>query len=338
MDKGNRMRSSAIRRIAATALLAGVLLVSGCSPQGAGQSGAPVSSSAQAPATVKIGTLATQDTLPLWVAEQKTYFAEAGAKDVEIITFQSAQELQAAFSAGTVNAMMTDIIVAANLQAAGIKVVLPTVMLGATTDQGRFAIVSAPGQKLASMADLKGVPVGAASHTITEYVLDKLMEEAGVAAADVKTEEIPKMPIRFQLLMSGKIKAASLPEPFVSLAVRQGAQIVPGGDDTKAKSNISQSVLCVNREFADSAGGSAAVSALLKAWDKAVADINADPGSFRATLVSKARLPEPLSASYAVSTYPSAQAPTADEIQPVLDWMKAKGYLTAGVTPADLLP
>ena len=28
----------------------------------------------------------------------------------------------------------------------------------------------------------------------------------------------------------------------------------------------------------------------------------------------------------------------AQEIQPVLDWMKTKGYLTADVKPADLLP
>ena len=211
-------------------------------------------------------------------------------------------------------------------------------MLGATTDQGRFAIVSAPGQKVGSIADLKGVPVGTASLTITEYVLDKLMEEAGVSAADVKKEEVDKMPVRFQLLMSGKLKAASLPEPFVSLAEKQGAQIVPGGDDTKAKNNISQTVLAVNRKFADTEDGAATVTALLKAWDKAVADINANPDSFRSTLVSKARLPEPLATSFAVSTYPTATAPTAEQVQSVLDWMKTKGYLKAEVTPQDLLP
>lgn len=333
------MSKSAIGSAAAAALLAGVLVLTGCSVAGTDQSATPAKPAGSvAPAAVKIGTMATQDTLPFWVAEEKGYFSAAGIKDVEIVTFQSAIELQAAFSVGSVNAMMTDIMVAANMQASGIKVVLPTIMLGATTGQGRFAIVSAPGQKFASMADLKGVPVGTASHTITEYVLDKLMDEAGVGAADIKKEEVDKMPVRFQLLMSGKLKAASLPEPFVSLAAKQGAQIVPGGDDAKAKNNISQSVLCVNRAFAETGGGAATVAALLKAWDRAVTDINANPDSFRTTLVSKARLPEPLATSYAVSTYPMAQAPTPAQIQPVLDWMRAKGYLKADVTPADLLP
>jgi len=332
------MRTSTIARGALALMIAGLLLVTGCSATTTNQSDQP---QAQAPVTaapIKIGTLATQDSLPLWVAEQKGYFAEAGVDSVEIVPFQSAMELQTAFSAGAIDAMMTDIMVAANLQASGVKVVLPMTMLGASTDQGRFAIVAAPGQKFGSMADLKGVPVGTASLTITEYVLDKLMAEAGVASADVKKEEVDKVPVRFQLLMSGKLKAASLPEPFVSLAEKQGASVVPGGDDTKAKNNISQSVLAVNREFTGTEAGAATVAGLLKAWDKAVADVNADPGSFRTTLVSKARLPEPLAADFAVSSYPTATAPTEAQVQAVLDWMQAKGYLKAEVTPADLLP
>lgn len=291
-----------------------------------------------APAPITIGTLATQDSLPLWVAEERGYFTDAGLGEVEIITFQSAQELQAAFTAGSVNALMTDIMVAANLHASGTEVVIPTVMLGATPEQGRFAIVAAPGESFDSMEDLAGVPVGTASLTITEYVLDALMAEAGVDASDVEKEEVDKMPVRFELLMSGQLRAASLPEPFVSLAELQGAKVVPGGDDTEAGTNISQSVLCVNREFAGSAEGDAAVQALLDAWDAAVADINAEPDSFRQTLVDKARLPQPLATTYRVSSYPAAGPPTSEMIDSVLRWMREKGYLNADISPEDLLP
>jgi len=332
------MHTSAFKRFAAALLVIGLLLITGCAAKSADQPAKPAASGTVSAAPIKIGTLATQDSLPLWVAEQKGYFKDAGLTDVEIVPFQSAMELKTAFAAGAIDAMMTDIMVSANLNASGNKVVLPMIMLGATKEQGRFAIVGAPGSTFTSMTDLKGVPVGTASVTITEYVLDKLMEEAGVAATDVKKEEVVKVPVRFQLLMSGKLKAASLPEPFVSLAEKQGAKIVPGGDDTKGKNNISQTVLAVNREFTGTDSGAASVAALLTAWDKAVADINADPGSFRSTLVSKARLPKPLATDFAVSTYPTASAPAADQVQVVLDWMKAKGYLKAEVVPADLLP
>lgn len=329
------MRGS--NRAAVSAALA-LMLVAGVVT--AGCTGTPPKTTpepAAKPSAVKIGTLATQDALPLWVAEQKGYFAQEGLPKVEIITFQSAQEEQAAFTAGAVDALMTDVIVSAKLRASGTKVKLPTIMLGANTEQGRFAVVGAPKTEFKSMADLKGVPVGIGSATITEYIFDKLMEEAGVAAGDIKGEEVPKMPIRFQLLMSGQLKAASLPEPFVSLAEMQGAKIVPGGDDTKAQDNISYSVLCVNAAFAEKAEGKAALDGLLKAWDKAVTDINATPDDFRQTLVTKANLPAPLATSYKVSDYPEAAPPTTGQIQSVLDWMKQKGYLTAEVTPEQLI-
>lgn len=324
--------------LAAAVLAVAVFALAGCSSadETDAEAGSP---GAQAPeaAPLVIGTLATQDALPLWVAEEQGHFADAGLADVEIVTFQSAQECQAAFTAGSVDALMTDIIVAAKLQAAGTPVYIPTVMLGADTAEGRFAIVAAPGSGVTSLQDLAGTPVGTAAGTITEYVLDRLMAEAGVNAADVVKEEVPKMPVRFQLMMSGQLKAASLPEPFVSLAEQQGATIVAGGDDTTASENISQSVLVVSREYIEAKGGAAALDALLEAWDAAVADLSATPDDFRTTLVAKAGLPEALADTYEVSSYPMAEPPTAEQVQSVLDWMAERGYLTAEVTPADLL-
>lgn len=305
---------------------------------GCAKDAAPATPDAEVtPASLKVGTLATQDALPLWVAEDKGYFTAEGLPEVEIVTFQSAQECQAAFASGAVDALMTDIIVAAKLQASGTPVKIATVMLGADTSQGRFAIMAAPNSGITSLAALKGIPVGTAASTITEYILDELMAEDGVAEADVAKEEVAKMPVRYQLLMAGQLKAAVLPEPFVSLAGQGGATIIPGGDDTLAAENVSQSVLAVSRDYLASAEGAAALEAALKAWDSAVADINATPDDFRQTLVDKAGLPAPLATTYRVSEYPKAGQPTSEDVQRVLDWMAKRGYLTADVAPADLL-
>lgn len=326
-----------LSRIGIAVALVGTFALSGCG-QGAQTPADRTDTPAEVEAApIKIGTLATQDALPLWVAEERGYFADNGLENVEIVTFQSAQEEQVAFTSGSVDALMTDLIVTANLHESGTPVEVATVMLGATTEQGRFAVVAAPNSGIGSMADLKGVPIGLGSATVTELVVDKLGEEAGLSAADLEKEEVKKVPVRFELLMQGKLKAASLPEPFVSLATLSGATIPEGGDDTKASTNISQSVLTVSSEFADSEGGAAAVDAVLAAWDAAVADINADPNSFRQTLVDKARLPAPLAESYEVSQYPSAALPANEDVQMVLDWMREKGYLKSEVAPADLL-
>ncbi len=300
------IRRAVLARATMAAMLVAVVLVSGCSA-----ADKPAEPAAQTPAVepspVKIGTLPTEDSLPLWVAEDMGYFATNGLNDVEIVTFQSAQERDAAFASGAIDAYMGDIIAAANLEAGGAPNTIETVMLGADQSQGRFAVVVPPKSEVKSLTELKGVPVGTSSATIQEYVLDGLMAEAGVAETDVKKEEVKKVPVRFELLMAGKLKGAALPEPFVTLAEQGGATIV--GDDTKATANLSQTVLVFSDTYLAEAGGRAAADAVLEAWDVAVGDINKAPENYRKALVEKARLPEPLAETYNVNTYPTAQVP-----------------------------
>lgn len=316
-----------ISRLFATALLGTALLASGCTP---------TQSTTETPAAevelmpVKIGVLPTEDSLPLWAAEEAGYFAEEGLPSVELVPFQSAQERDVAFTSGAIDAFMGDMIAVANLEAAGTECSILTVMLGADQSQGRFGIVVAPGSDITSLEQLAGVPVGTSSATIQEYVLDGLMAEAGVPADQVKVEEVKKVPVRFELLMNGQLKAAALPEPFLSLAEKDGAVLV--GDDTKAETNLSQTVMVFSDAYLSREAGSDSADAVLKAWDRGVADVNADPDAFRNMLVEQARMPEALAESYAINTYPTRALPAKDRVDAVLEWMRDKGYLSADVT------
>lgn len=322
----NRTARTLLAAMLSIALVAGL---AGCSkPAASTGTTAPV-----APAKVRIGTLPTEDSLPLWVAERDGLFKKAGL-DVTIQVFQSAQERDAALTAGAIDGFMGDLIAAATLRAGGVPVKVATIMLGATPAEGRFGIAVKPGSKVTSIQELANVPVGTSSATIQEYVLDELLLTAGVSAARIKKEEVKKVPVRFELLMSGKLAAAALPEPFLSLAEKTGAKVLL--DDTQG-ANISQTVLVFSQKYLDDPAGSTAVTKLLGAWDTAVGTINAAPDSFRALLVDKARLPAPLATSYPVNTYPTAQLPVETDVQAVLDWMQSAGLLKVPVTYADLM-
>ncbi|HET6352501.1 MAG TPA: ABC transporter substrate-binding protein [Coriobacteriia bacterium] len=326
-------RSSRMLTLIVAVLAIAALVLSGCTAPKADTAKTPATApttEAAAPLPIKIGVLPTEDSLPLWVAEQKGYFGKNGLPSVEIVVFQSAQERDAAFASGAIDGFMGDIIAAANLEAGGSPGTILTIMLGADQSQGRFGVVVPPKSKVTKLTELADVPVGTSSATIQEYVLDKLMAEGGVADAKVKKEEVKKVPVRFELLMAGKLKAAALPEPFLSLAEAGGAKVI--GDDTKSKSNISQTILFVSDKFLSTPGGTESADAVLKSWDEAVADVNAAPGTFRTMLVEKARLPKPLEKTYKVNTYPTAQVPAQADVDAVLAWMEGKGYLKKDVT------
>ncbi|MDZ4168471.1 MAG: ABC transporter substrate-binding protein [Coriobacteriia bacterium] len=332
------IRQFRFARLAVAGAAASLLLVAGCTSPAQPTQTNPEPPAAVPPIAIKIGTLPTEDSLPLWVAEDKGYIGEEGVPGFEIVVFQSAQERDVAFASGAIDGYMGDIIASANLEAAGTGVTLATVMLGADQSQGRFGIAAPKGWKgatgIEALTELAGVPVGTSSATIQEYVLDGLMAEAGVPADQVKVEEVKKVPVRYELLMSGKLKAAALPEPFLSLAESEGAVLV--ADDTTSKSNLSQTVLGISDTFMSEAGGTETVDALMRAWDRAVADINADPEAYRPLLVEQARLPKPLETTYQVNTYPTHTLPTKAEVDAVITWMKGKGYLESEVTYEDL--
>lgn len=284
-------------------------------------------------APVRIGVLPTEDSLPLWVAAEEGLFEKAGL-EVEFINFQAAAERDAAFTAGEIDAFMGDIIAAALLEQGGSGVTIGTVMLGATAAEGRFGIAVPADSAYQDLTALAGVPVGTSSGTIQEYVLDGLMRQAGVPADKVAKEEVKKVPVRFELLMKGQLKAAALPEPFLALAEAQGAKIL--ADDTKGE-NISQTILGFSDEYLAAEGGIESMTKLLEVWDEAVDVVNADPEAYRATLVEQAKLPEPIAGTYKINTYPKADSPTEDQISAVLSWMETKDLLGKPVTFEDLV-
>ncbi len=284
-------------------------------------------------APVRIGVLPTEDSLPLWVAADEGLFTKAGL-DVEFVNFQAAAERDAAFTAGEIDAFMGDIIAASLLEQGGSGVTIGTVLLGSTAAEGRFGIAVPADSAYQDLTALAGVPVGTSSGTIQEYVLDGLMRQAGVSQDKVTKEEVKKVPVRFELLMKGQLKAAALPEPFLSLAQTQGARIL--ADDTKGE-NISQTILGFSDEYLAAEGGIESMTKLLEVWDEAVDVVNADPEAYRATLVEQAKLPEPIAGSYKINIYPKADSPTQDQVDAVLTWMETKDLLGKPVTYEDLV-
>lgn len=281
------------------------------------------------PITIRIGTLQTDDILPLWAAADDGTAAAAGL-NLDIQTFASAQDQITAVTAGQIDAIMTDMVVPVQLSAAG------TPMRAVTRLQGAPAgIVAGADAGITSLADLAGVAAGCASPTIMEYIYDKALTDAGVPADQIKTEEIKKLPVRLQMLQSGNIAAAVLPWTLYSLAVQQGAVPLLGVDQAGP---YSSTVLAFRDAWLTSTPDLADIVArLLGVWDAAVAKIDADPNSYQRLLADKAQLPAPLDTTYQVRQYPTHALPDQTQFESVVAWMLAKGYISSSIAYADLV-
>lgn len=280
---------------------------------------------------LKIGSLPIEDNLAILVAEQNGYFAEENLQ-VELIPFQSPVESQSAFQSGELDGMVTDMLIAAMLKGSGEKLKVTSLTLGATPEEGRFAIVAAPNSSIASIADLKGKSIGISSNSIIEYVTDGLLTDAGMDPNEVEKIVVAKIPVRLEMLLNNQIDAITVPDPHITYTVAQGAKIV--AEDTQGR-NLSQAVLIMTEKALNEK--KEALISFYKAYTKAVQDLNQHPEKYKELLVKNANIPASIADEYKIQRYPEPQLPAVQEVEDVFAWLKQKGLLKTEVTYEDFV-
>ncbi|MHB0965073.1 MAG: ABC transporter substrate-binding protein [Bellilinea sp.] len=299
-------------------LLSASLLLAACGP-----------TPAAAPTTIKVALLPVLDVLPMVVAQQEGLYTKHNLV-VEIIPVSSAPERDQLIAAGQTDAIMNELTSVMFLNQEKIQVQAVRYARTATADQALFSIMAGKDSGITDAQGLKGQPIGISQGTIIEYLTDRLLTAEGFTAADLNFVAVPKIPDRMSLLASGELKAATLPEPFVTLSKQSGA--VTALDDT-AHPEYSFSIITFSKAMIDA--NPEAVKAFLTAVEEAVELINNDPQKYATLMVDQKMMPAPLAETFKVPTYPTKGVPTEAQFLDVLEWVKAKGYLSVDLSYAD---
>jgi NitT/TauT family transport system substrate-binding protein len=285
-------------------------------------------------AKLKIAQMPVIDSLPFWVAAKEGYYKQEGV-DVELLTFKSPNERDAALQSGEVDGMMADIMTSASLMASGgTKLKLTSLALGATKEESPFAIIAAPNSGITTPADLKGVEIGISNASIIDYVTEKLMKDQGFSAADIKTTNIQQINIRFEALMSGQIKAATLPEPWITLATAKGAKVILN-DAKDGKGNYSVSVITFSDKAIQEKAES--IKRFFIAYNRAVNDIRMNPEGFFDLLNTEGKVPLEAKATYKNVPPSFAQAPKKEDVDSIVQWMVERKIITTPLTYEQLV-
>src|SRR5262249_10563873 len=160
---------------------------------------------------------------------------------------------------------------------------------------GQYFILSGPNSGIRDVNGLKGVPIGMADANISAYVTNRLLKAEGLSEADIKLVTFPKVTDLLAALSSGSVKAATIPDPTASVAVAAGSMVVlsDAAHPEYGNSEISFSADFVNKN-------PDAVRAFLAAWEKGVADVNADKTRWFGVLAQNNLLPPALMGKYAL--------------------------------------
>ncbi len=167
--------------------------------------------------------------------------------------------------------------------------------------------------QLQSPRDLANVPIGINDFTGSHYTTVALLEGA-IPKDQVKVSHIGAPEVRLQALKDGRVRAATVMEPFISLALKQGAHII-ALTFYRGAEIISPDLqpLDVERYF--------------KVLDKAVDLINADFKRYahHITAIAKDDIsPDELDSRFV--RYTHAQRYSPELFDPAYHWMRDRGF------------
>jgi len=264
-------------------------------------------------APLKLALLPIPDAFPAYVAEAQNFFAAEGI-EVQLLPVGSAAERDQLMQAGQIDGMINDLLSSASLNRDKTRVKIIAIARAPLAGSPLFRIVAGKDSPVKSIGDLAGTPIAISRNTLNEYVAGKML--AALPPNSIVYQSLPSLPERLQLLLSGRIEAAVLPDPLGFAALTAGAREIVNDLSIAdySVSSISFAAAAVERKTAE-------VKAFMRAWDKACIAINGNPEQFRPLFLHKIRVPKDIAAAYPIPQMPRHAVPEKKQWDEVMAWM-----------------
>jgi len=269
--------------------------------------------------------MSSTDLLPYSIAKEKGFFDKYGV-NVEIQKFYSANDRDAAFQTKSIDGTITDLTGAIIQKANGIDLKI------ISKEYGVFHVLAGRNAGISKLEEVKGKQVASSKNTVIDFVIDMALKSAGLQPEDIKRQEINKIPIRLEMLQNGQTDVTGLPEPFISIALKNGASSLIDIDELDY--NITGMVFhtSVIEEKPEQ------IQLMYEAYNDAVEYIrNHDRNEYAEILTKYLGVPEELTETVLLPNYGKASQPNSGDIHAVTDWLKEKKLIPDTFVPNQLL-
>lgn len=207
-----------------------VLAVTSFAASGCGaESPAPEAAAADSdPQTIRIAVQAIADFAPIWLGVEQGYFEEQGI-NVEMVEGGASSAAQVPLllsGAADIAATTAGAALQASAQKLDVSIIAGLTTFAAEDELDQSGLVIATGSGITDYAGLEGKTVAISGlKSISEAVISAAVEEQGGDASAISFIQAP-MPSLGDMVATGGADAAFLIDPFLSLAVSSGLEIL----------------------------------------------------------------------------------------------------------------
>lgn len=272
---------------------------------------------------LRIGVMSDMGAVPFIIAAENGLYEKQGIQ-VEFTVFKSALDRDTAFQTGNLDGIMADMLTAVFFADSKLnaKIVAET--------YGNYRTVTTPSLDENQFLALPTQTIGISSNTVIEFATDVIAPAKGYAATLEKVA-IPQMPVRLEMLSTGQLSAATLPEPLASAMVVGGGTIV---SDT-ASQNLYPGIFIVTESALKDKRES--FIKFFGAYNEAVAQLNTKKvENIMPILIEKLSFPPTLEGNLEMPTFDPIKAADPYTFDAVMAFMQEKGLTQSEYTLSDL--
>ena len=294
-----------MKRFFAAVFIFALLLIAGCGT-------ASEENKAERLPKLTIGLMPDTDSIPFIIAAERGYFAEEGV-EVDLVSFKSAMERDAALQSGNLDGAVSDLLAVIFARSGGFSV------HATSYTDGNYNLIAGNNSGIASVGDLRGKEIAVSRNTIIEYVTDEILAANGMREQDIAKIVIPQIPARLEMLQSGNLSAAVLPEPMASIAAASGSRYITGSGDLSINPGV---IVFTDVALQDK---EKSIHAMYRSYDKAIQYLNDAPRTDYIDFVIE-RSGFPISAHNALQLKPYRPAgmPKRKDVEEAVRWVKSK--------------
>ena len=274
---------------------------------------------------ITIGLMPDVDSLPFVIAEENGYFDDEGLK-VQIEMFKSAMDRDAAIQSGNLDGAVSDLLAVAFLRSGGFPVKVTS-----STD-GSYQLIAGKNEKAREVKDLVSKDVAVSRNTIIEYVTDEFLFKNNLKDDSINKVIIPQIPTRLEMLQNGKLAAATLPEPFASIAVDKGCHLVVSSEAI----GVNPGVMIFKEDVLKEKEKS--VLAMYKAYNRAIEYLNTAPREeYINVATEKGGFPPAAKDALKLPKYRKADLPKEEDVNSTVKWLNMKSLVNENYTYKDFV-
>jgi NitT/TauT family transport system substrate-binding protein len=279
--------------------------------------------------SLTVGAPLSPDALPVRMAIFKPIFKE-NKLDVKLVPFDGEMEAKRLLADGSIDAAISDLPAAVLLSKTGPNAQIIRNMLRPNPYEPLFGLVAGPKGAIRDLSEIGGESIAVPRGVSFRFYAEFFLRRANVSVDKVVIQEVEDVQEAWDLLIQGEVSASLLRTPFTEIAAAKDMKFL--ADD---RILTWTSVLLVGQSAIEKKPK--AVEKLVFALGQSSFALNLKPDDYRVILEQKGGIPEGARKDFQMPTFEVANNPTRDEIQPVVEWLLEKGFLSQEVIYEELV-